>query len=558
MFSGQKQSLALALTEQGITAVVMGISARLGAPLGKRRTVLHAASLAFTADANLDHPQALGRELKLLLRQNGISSSRCAVGLAASYIASREKIVPTSDRESLRGALSIAAEREFPSGSGDLSFDYLASPCDAGLCALLVAAPRRIIAQVVLMAQAAGLAIEAITSSTAALALATRGAGSGPGANGHGQPGEPRMVLCLLDRQGELAVQSPHGLRLIRHLPIAMDSPGAKDALIGQLRRIIALSPQGQPANSATQVLLWNLAGGTLNSAESSVASDQRGEALKNSLSAQLNLDVRLCSMKADLDVDDGETHEQALGAPNGDAHATTTHGQDAHATPWGANLAQAAAVACAGTNGDRIDFLHSRLTPPKVRRIGRPALWAMAAAAIVVAALVYLFFDWQATQQEADNLEKQRNTLRPADDQARAFLANMDVASGWYDRRPEFLACMKEIASAFPDEGKVWATRLNIDEDTETAAELARTPNMKYDDPAKYKRMNDALNSMRVSLAGKGVSRGDVLAVLDRLRSNPQFTNVIPGPISQAGGVGATKDLISFEVNLTLQGAKQ
>lgn len=491
MFSGLKQSLALAITEQGITAVQMGISPRLASPMGKRRTVLHTAFLAYSDSADLDHPQALGRELKLLLRRIGINSSRCVVGLAASSIASREKIVPTADRESLRGALSIAAEREFPSGSGDLSFDYLASPCDTGLCALLVAAPRRIIGQVVAMAQAAGLVVDAITSSTAAIALATKGDDG---------PAEQRMVLCLFDRQAELTVQSARGLRLIRHLPIAMDSPGATDAMIGQLRRIISLSPQGQGATPVRRVLLWNLAGGTADSAQQSAADLQRGEALKDALSAQLGLDARVCSMKADLDVAGG---------------------------PGGANLAQAAAVACTATNGDRIDFLHSRLTPPKIRRIGRPAVWAIGAAAVIVAGLLYLLFTWQATSQEAAKLTEQKNQLTPAGDKAKAFMANMAVASGWYDRRPEFLACMKQIASAFPEEGKVWAIRVNIDED------------------------------MRVSVAGKGVTKTAVLEMLDRMELDPRFTNVTPGPITEAAGAGATKD-VSFEVNLSLQGAKR
>jgi hypothetical protein len=506
MFSGQKQSLALALTEQGITAVVMGISPRLSSPGGKRRTVIRTASLPFGAGCDLDHPQALGKELRLLLKRSGISLSRCIVGLPASFIASREKIVPTADREALRGALSIAAEREFPSGSGDLAFDYLVSPCDAGLAALLVAAPRRVIGQVVAMAQAAGLGVEAITSSTAAIALATKGAGG----NGHGQPGESRMVLCVFDRQAELAVQSEQSVRIIRHLPIAMDSPGAKDALIGQLRRIIALSPGGQSAGPAKRVLLWNLAGGASTLAQPSVADAQRGETLKNALSAQLNLDIRLCSMKADLELTGDEIH-----------------GQDTPAA-GGANLAQAAAVACIGNNGERIDFLHSRLTPPKVRRLGRPALWAIAAAAVVLAVLLYLFFDWQKTQQEAADLASQKNALASAGDQANAFLANMTVASGWYDRRPEFLACMKEVASVFPEEGKVWAIRVNIDED------------------------------MRVSIAGKAVTKDAVLEVLDRMESDPRFTNVtLSAPITQAGSTGVTKD-VSFEINLNLQGAKR
>ena len=468
MFNARK-TLGLAVTEQGISAAEVVWS-------GPRRTVLHTAVVPFSADARLDEPERLGRELRKTLRQNGITSSRCVVGLAASWTAAREESLPAADAESLRGALSIAAEREFASGAQDLSVDYLDWSSGKGTSALLVAAPRRVVEQLQAMAKAAGLTLTAITSSAVALALATRGAVSSAG----------RLVLCLLPGGVELAVQSPGGVRLIRHLPVRFDRPAAQTGdLTGELRRILALAPAETGAGAVRELLLWNPAG--------------LDAASLDSLCAQLGLSARRCALETDLSVAGG-----------------ATLGMD--------RFAQAVALACSMGEPAAIDFLHSRLAPPVKTWRTRRTLWAVAACLALLVLGVYLFVDWRITQHDVAALQKQLDEMKDSTDQADAMVDTVTFARDWYDRRPEFLDCLREITQAFPQEGRVWATSLMIRAD------------------------------MQALLTGKSVNEAAALEVLDRLKSNPHLANVKPLFIRQVGG---TSRDVSFAISLSMRGTR-
>jgi hypothetical protein len=460
------RNLALAITEQGITAAEVGAS-------GQRRTVLHAAELAFSAQIDLDHPERLGKELRHVLRQNGLKSSRCVIGLAAAWIASRERTVPATDADSLRGVLSIAAEREFASGPQDLLFDYVATPSDKGLSALLAAAPRRVIEQVMAMAKAAGLSVAAITSSAAALATATKGA----------SPAGGRVMLCLLSRGVELTVQSPGGFRLIRHLPVRVDQPQGLAELSGELRRVLSLAAPEHDSGPPAEVLVWD-----------SIGMDP---AAADSLRRSLSLPARLCTMSADLDLAAG-------GRANGSS-------------------VQAVALACCAGQGQAIDFLHSRLRPPRTRMIGRRVVWASAAAAVLLAAGLYFVLDWRASSREVADLQNQLDGLKDGANDAKALVEKVAFARGWYDRRPPFLSCLREITAAFPQDGRIWATSLTIEED------------------------------MHVTLVGKSLNKEAVLEVRDRLSSNPRLADVKQLYIRQAGG--ASRDE-AFGISLVLKGA--
>ena len=83
---------------------------------------------------------------------------------------------------------------------------------------------------------------------------------------------------------------------------------------------------------------------------------------------------------------------------------------------------------------------------------------------------------------------------------------------------------CLYELTSAFPQEGRVWATSVMVRED------------------------------LQAMLTGKAVNESAVLDVLDRLKSNPKLTAVKPMYIRQAGG--ASKD-VSFAIGLALRRGK-
>ena len=462
MFTNRR-NLGLAVTEQGITAVEVGIS-------GGRRTVLHAAVLPFSKGAGLGEPERLGKDLKQVLRQNGFSAPRCVIGLASNWIAAREKPLPATNADSLRGALSIAAEREFASGPHELVLDYLRSTSEKGISAILVAAPRRVVGQLSAMAKAAGLSATAVTSSATVLATATRGP-VGPGG---------RLVLCLLPRAVEMTAQSPNGVRMIRHLPVGLDGGHVQvDSLSSELRRILA----GQ-ADHSRELLIWDSLG--------------LDRASLESVGDDLGLPLRLCELASDLDV------------------------ADSSSGPMSGRFAQAAALACCAGQAPAIDFLHSRLAPPRRAALGRWALWAAAACLVVVAAGLFLVLDWRADLRKVTDIQNQLADLKGPTQQARELVDDTSFAGTWYDRRPGFLDCLREITQAFPQEGTIWATSLAVRED------------------------------MQVRLTGKAVSEAAGYQLFDRLKASPRLANITPLFVSRPGG---TSREVSFSVSLSFRG---
>lgn len=412
------------MTEQGLTAVEL-------AEAGERRTIVHAVSLPFSAELNLDAPERLGKELRQLLRRQGVQASRCVVGLAASLTASRLKQLPPASEESLRGILGLAAEREFASGAGELVFDYSRGDVDGGTSVLLVAAPRRIVAQVTALAQAAGLSLAGITSTIVALAQETAGEPAAAGG---------RFVLCLLDRSAELIWQWPGSggpsgrarsrccARLLRHVPVRWEQPAeAAQSVAGELRRILLTSAGATLDGESRHLLVWRA---------SAAANGQAVEAI----SQATGLDAQTCQLADALDRVDAPAALDAAFAP--------------------------AAALAAIERPLPLDFLHSRLAPPARRRLPRPVVWAAAAVLALLGGALYLWLDWRADSQQVAKLQQQIDQLRQPAQQARAVVDDVAAAAGWYDRRPQYLDCLLEITQAFPQEGRIYATSLVMKED--------------------------------------------------------------------------------------------
>jgi hypothetical protein len=188
--------------------------------------------------------------------------------------------------------------------------------------------------------------------------------------------------------------------------------------------------------------------------------------------------------------------------------------------------LAWAPAAALAGLGGKGpapLDFLHSRLVPPRQLPLKR---WLVPAgvAAVVLGVALYFFWDWRATQQEVIGLNKALEGMRDGSQQAKTLVDNVSFAQGWYGRRPQFLAALKEIVAAFPDEGRIWVTRIDMKED------------------------------MQVLLSGKGINEDAAMALADRLRANPRLDVHPLLPFTQVGG--SSQD-ISFAISLTIKEAK-
>jgi hypothetical protein len=479
MFSTHK-TLGLAVTEQGITAALVDSSS-------SGRTILRTAVMPFTDEINLTQPQAMGLELKRVLSAQGMGGGRCVIGLAATWIAAREKMLPPSDEESLRGMLAIASEREFASGAGDLAFDYCAMTTERGSLALLAAAPRQVVDSMLTAAKAAGLNVWAVTSSTLALAGGSRGDILAGG----------RLVLCLQAGGVELAVHAavrtnrgslgPSGPRLLRHLPVRLGPATSNlDSLCKELQRVMSLAAPSHDAQGPREVLVWDSLGLERETMES--------------IGRQLGLPVRICKLPADL---------ESLGGSS---------------APVDNKFAQAAAVAACETPAGSMDFLHSRLAPPPVSRFGRRTVGLAVAGAVVVLALAGLALDCYLQSSKVADLNKELDDLAIPSKEARKQVDDFQFIRGWYDHRPEFLDCLKEVSSAFPQEGRCWVTNLRTKED------------------------------MQVELSVKAVNQEAALELLDRLKSSPRLANVTPMFIRNTNDKSSE---VSFDVLLRFRGGR-
>ncbi len=345
------------------------------------------------------------------------SARRCVIGLAASWIAARDKQLPPADAATLRGMLAIAAEREFASDAGDLVFDYCSSDAPHGAVALLAAAPRSVVDPLLSMARTAGLSVAAVTSSTVALAASTRGVVLGGG----------RLVLCVLPTGVELALHTFGGPRLLRHLPLRLTDEGASDRLAAELGRLLALAPPPGNTQAPRELLAWDALG--------------IDRSLCESIARQFGATLRLAKLPDDIEL---------LGAM----------------PPQHTRFAQAAALSAGSLGEGAFDFLHSRLAPPPVSRFGRRAVWGAVAGAAVLLAVLAMLGDYTLHRHRVSALEDQLSQINPAAQAAKKQVDDCTFVQGWYDHRPEILKCMAQVAAAFPPEGRSWATYMRTRDD--------------------------------------------------------------------------------------------
>jgi hypothetical protein len=473
-----RKTLGLAVTRQAITAVEV-VSSR------GRRKLARFAVLYLSQEVGLHDPAALGRALKNLLRANHFSASRCVIGLEAAYLSAREKRLPAAASGSLVDILRIAAEQDFASDGGELVLDYVSSSSADGTGALLVAAPRKAVDSILSAAVDAGLRVAAVTSSSLALAKATVAPSLG-GAS---------LMLLLAPDGAEAVFQRDGAPRLLRRLSAGRAPSGGGDglsrrffgAMEGELRRMLAANAvdEGGPV----ELDVWN--------------AEDSDKAELEIIGERLGMPTRFRRFPSDV------------------------ASLEAAPIPGGASLAPAAALAmsCSGDAGATLDFLHSRLAPPRRRGFRRYAIWGGVAAVVLIALFATLVAGWRADRQEVEAMRKRLDNMKPAVQQAKNLIDKASFARLWFDRRPKFLECLREVTLAFPEEGRIWATSLVVRED-----------------------MN-----MKMVLSGKASGEQPVFSLLDRLNSSPKFTDVQQLPIRK---VSASSQDVSFAISFSFQGA--
>jgi hypothetical protein len=169
------------------------------------------------------------------------------------------------------------------------------------------------------------------------------------------------------------------------------------------------------------------------------------------------------------------------------------------------ARYAPAVALALAGAERHRelVDFLHPRLAPPKESRLGRREQWAILIAVVVVVLSVLFWLDLRNKDRELTTLTKQTSEIAPSVKTFQDVIDRVQAASPWFDQRTPTLECFRELTDAFPDTDPVYVTSVTL-----TGSDAPGGPS-------------------KVRVGGRAPYDAAGLAIGNRLRSNPKFSNV-------------------------------
>ena len=422
-----------------ILGIAMGPSAMQIAEITRHHgecKVLRTACCSYPDDLTIAKPLELGRVLGKLLRKEGFFTRCAIIGLPSKWLLTRRREMPPATAEVLARSLRLYAEGEFSAELKDITLDYagIATP-SAAQGILLLGTSRSYLENSRALAKAAGLRLKAVTVTGAALCPLAQGVS-----------GDASLLLFLHKDYGELIPQY-HGTPVqLRHVPLADDTT---EHLIGALRRVLA----GLPAGVAPATVFLAGEGPQLASLPAAIK-DRLG------LTTQL-LDLSSLGGNRDL-------------------------------LPFAHALALA--LAWLQKTPGMVDFLHSRLTPPKVHDKRKQWIWGGAIAATLLLAVCACLYNLQHQQQQLAYLKSFLTTRAGDIKEAQTRADRLTTAQAWSGGTPRFLACLGELTTLFPDEGTIWATNLSVHQD------------------------------LTGQLSGKAASEQQVLALLDKIKDSKRF----------------------------------
>ncbi len=357
--------------------------------------------------ASLEAPEQLGQALRAFLKTQSFSTRDLVIGLPAKRLVTRRKEVPPAPPATAANLLRLQAEGEFSAEPDALMMDYAGETSDAAASTvLLIAATRACIDQCTVMAKNAGLKLQGVTSTGAALGLATSRV-----------PGGDGVVVSLAPGGSELVVQHGSSASQIRHLNVG-DSAAAESMgmLVGEIRRTVAgLSRNGSPLTLA----VWT--GGTTGSI----------------LEQRLNMPVTSPGLRT----------------------IVTTTENDAD------RFAPAVAIALAALDADRlpVDFLDSRLAPPEEAGNSKLIKWGITAGVIVLAAVGYAYNDYQTKQADLDKAQATLKSEKADIDTAKTAKDRLEAARKWASGKPNYTTCLRDITRLFPEDTSIYVTGLTL-----------------------------------------------------------------------------------------------
>jgi hypothetical protein len=430
---------------------------------GERCDVQRVAHFTYAAGQSLQQPEALGRSLGDFLRAQNFGVRRAVFGLPAKWVLTKLKEVPAVDDGTVADMLRLQSEGEFSPELKDLVYDYAGkSSSSHESVVMLVATPRKHIEQITVLAEGAKVAVVGVTASVAALAAATS------------RVKKDALVLSLTSGGAELAAQRGSTPAVLRHVGPA--SAATAPLLMGELRRAAStvsqngngLASGGLPStngDSRRELILWD----DLEAGGARVASD---------LAVYRN-----AGESAGLDVTEGEIGVLGVTADQ----AVPSRG-----------AAVAVALAIEGMQRRlTIDFLHTRLAPPKEQRFDQRIIVGALAAVLVAVLIVAAFLDIHAKQGKLEDLRAQELKQAPLAKTRQAFVDRVEYAQTFRNAQTSYLDCLKDLTTVLPDDGQTFVTNFTLHDNHKGV------------------------------LTGKSNNGASVVNVLAKLNANKHFNNV-------------------------------
>jgi hypothetical protein len=476
------------LRRKKVLGIAIGERSLLAAEVlaGATPQVTHLAELVFSEGISPASPQELGKALGEFLREHGFTARAAVVGLPARWLVVRQKEVPPADPSTVKEMLRLAAEGEFPSDLKDLVFDFSGEIRGGETkSVLLVATPQKYVDGAVAMCQEARLGAASVTSSAVALGEATSRSVS-PDA----------LVLAVGPSGSEMTVQTGVVASSLRHLRAPIPQP----PFVSELRRALMTVMGGK---TGRELILWDGAG--LDAP---------------SLSENLGVKVR----SSDL---------PALGVST---IATSSNGE-------GRKYAAAVALALSGMGlGEvSVDFLHSRLAPPRQRRVPQWAVLAAIAALAAIVGGIWAYTDLQSKQTEVASMQAKLDGMKAELTTAEVFVSKVSFAQAWHGGDPRYLACVRDLTSAVPEDFQTYATSLVLHEVVHPPLTGQPTPAA----VAALAKQNET-HTLAGQFYGKTSDQQRVETLLERMKKIPTFADVKLGG-SNSGRAGEVSFSITF-----------
>ncbi|MGD0539893.1 MAG: hypothetical protein ABSB33_00105 [Tepidisphaeraceae bacterium] len=451
-----------------------------------RPQVRRLAELVYPEGISLSQPAELGKLLAHFLKDNQFSTRSAVIGVPLKWIVVKPKDVPPADDATIAQLLRLEAEAEFSTELKDLVYDFTGgakgqalgaegqafrgAATERGHTVLLTATPKKYIDSIEAMCESARLQSLAVTPSAMVLGSIT---GSSLKRN--------VLVLSLGSGGSELSCQRQATATAVRSLR----SASAEPPFVSELRR--AVSTLVVPGTQG-ELILWDGAG----------------------------IDAASLGRQLGLTVSTGEL--PSLGV---DAAEAGANGQSAKYA-----AAVALALSAMDGTGPSIDFLHSRLAPPREHRIPRWAYIAMAAVLLLIGICIYAYTDLERRQKIVDDLQFQIARQQKQVDAAGDFVSKVTLAQYWHGGDARYLACLRDLDDVIPEDGQTYATSLDIKAQTPPLAQGNGAPVVGSPASADEGRI------LTVTLQGHTANPESVTALVDRMRHNPTaFTEIKIGP---------------------------